>query len=50
MMKSQIDTLYQIRDQIREQKKTYNERTCEYAELERKESALNCAIFELENK
>lgn len=50
MMKSQIKILYEILEDIQNEKENLNKRTNKYTKLENKEAALRCAIFELENR
>lgn len=50
MMKSQIETLYKLKDKIEHEKEEANPRSYEWAELDKELTALRCAIFELENQ
>lgn len=50
MMKSQIETLYKLKDKIEYEREKVNPRSYEWAELDKELAALYCAIFELENR
>lgn len=49
MMKSQIETLYKIKEKIEYEKEKTSHRSLEWVELDKELTALRCAIFELEN-
>ncbi len=50
MMKSQIETLYKLKEKIEYKRRKANPCSCEWAELNRELATLRCAIFELENR
>lgn len=50
MMKSQIETLYRLKEKIEYEREKANPRSYEWAELDKELAALSCAIFELENR
>ena len=50
MMKEQMNTLYRLKYRIEQERENANPRSYEWAELDREIAALNCAIFELENR
>lgn len=50
MMKSQIEMLYRLKEKIEYEREKANPRSYEWAELDKELAALNCAIFELENR
>lgn len=50
MMKSQIETLYKLKEKIEYKREKVNPRSHEWAELDKELAALCCAIFELENR
>lgn len=49
MMKQQIETLYELMNEISQEKKKHPENSETHEKLDRRVSALRCAIFELEN-
>lgn len=50
MMKSQIETLYKLKDKIEVERGKADPRSYEWVELDKELAALCCAIFELENR
>lgn len=50
MMKSQIETLYKLKDKIEYERGKTVPHSYEWEELNKELSALCCAIFELENR
>lgn len=50
MMKSQLEMLYRLKEKIEYEREKANPRSYEWAELDKELAALNCAIFELENR
>lgn len=50
MMKSQIETLYKLKDKIEYERRKADPRSYERAELDKELAALCCAIFELKNR
>lgn len=50
MMKSQIETLYKLKDKIEYERRKANTRSYERVELDKELAALCCAICELENR
>lgn len=50
MMKSQIETLYKLKEKIEYERGKANPRSYEWTELDKELAALSCAIFELENQ
>lgn len=50
MMKSQIETLYRLKEKVEYERGNVNPHSYEWSELDKELSALKCAIFELENR
>ena len=50
MMKSQIETLYKLKDKIEYEREKASHHSYEWVELDKELAALRSAIFELENR